>query len=242
MNRYLTTATALCLLMTAAHAAEPAKRSGAQGDTWAAIAKLPDWSGTWALPDKAFTQAMAPGGMARGAKYKPGFIKPGPRGKGNSEMCLPTGMPGIMALPIGFEFLFTPGRVTVIVEEGPLVRRIFTDGRAHSEDPDITYAGESVGHWEGQTLVVDTIGISPKSQFFLGPRTSGKTHITERIQLQDKEHLRIETVIEDPEALSEPWRYTLTYNRSDTGVPEAYNCDNDRDSKGEPDLSPPTAP
>lgn len=218
-----------------AHAAQPGG--------YAELQKLPDWSGTWALPDKAFTAAMAPDGLARGARYKPEYLRQlGPRGKGNSEMCLPTGMPGIMGLPIGYEFLFTPGRVTIIVEEGPLVRRVFTDGRKHSADPDVSYGGESIGHWERQVLVVDTIGITPKTQFFMGPRTSGKAHVIERISLQDRDHLRIETTVQDPEALVEPWQYTLMYQRTDAPFLESYNCDNDRDSQGEPDLRPPPAP
>ena len=219
----------------------PAAQCAEQG--YVQLAKLPDWSGNWALPDKEFTAAMGPGGLARSAKYKPEYLQRiGPRGKANSEMCLPTGMPGIMGLPIGFEFLFTPGRVTIIVEEGPLVRRVFTDGRKHSADPDVSYAGESIGHWQGQVLVVDTIGITPQAQFFMGPRTSGKTHVIERISRPDPDHLRIETTVEDPDALASPWHYTLTYKRSGVPFVESYNCENDRDSLGEPDLRPPPIP
>ena len=243
MTRHLSAVFCLAVLCMGAHAAEPVKHPAPSVETYVSLAKLPDWSGSWALPDKAFTAAMGPGGLASGARYQPEYLQGlGPRGKANAEMCLPTGMPGIMALPIGYEFLFTPGRVTIVVEEGPLVRRVFTDGRPHSEDPDITYAGESIGHWEGQVLVVDTVAISPRAQFFMGPRTSGKTHVVERISLQDRDHLRVETLVEDPEALAAPWRYTLTYLRSNVPFTESYNCDNDRDSKGEPDLSPPVLP
>ncbi|HYM34817.1 MAG TPA: hypothetical protein VET48_05430, partial [Steroidobacteraceae bacterium] len=114
-------------------------------------AKLPDWSGTWSMPDKTFMEMMRVGSVA---PFKPEYAARA-RAKTNSTLCLPTGMPGIMTLPIGYEFLFTSGRVTILTEEGPMIRRIFTDGRGQSEDPEPTYAGESIGHWEGETLVID---------------------------------------------------------------------------------------
>ena len=58
------------------------------------------------------------------------------------------------------EILFTPGRITMLGEgDGNRMRRIYTDGRRHPEDPDLTIHGHSIGHWEGDTLVVDTVGI-----------------------------------------------------------------------------------
>jgi hypothetical protein len=154
-------------------------------------------------------------------------------------MCLPGGMPGIMAVPLGFEFLMTPGRVTILVEEGPTIRRVFTDGRGHPADPDPTFNGDSIGHWEGDTLVVDTVGIKPKAQFLMGVKTTGKTHVAERIRLVDRDHMLVDTVVEDPIALTGPWHYQLTYVRSKTAFLESYYCDDDRDSNGEPDLTVP---
>jgi hypothetical protein len=198
-------------------------------------AKLPDWSGTWSMPDKTFMEMMRVGSVA---PFKPEYAARA-RAKPNSTSCLPTGMPGIMTLPIGYEFLFTPGRVTILTEEGPMIRRIFTDGRGHSEDPEPTYAGESIGHWEGATLVIDTIAIKPTSEFLNRLKTSGKTHVIERISLTDPKHLRVDIEIDDPIALTKPWRYSVTYQKSETAFVESYYCDNDRDSKGEPDLRPP---
>ncbi len=61
---------------------------------------------------------------------------------------------------IPIEFSYTPGMVTVIAEAYMQVRHIYTDGRAHPDDPDLTYNGNSIGHWEGDTLVVDSVGFS----------------------------------------------------------------------------------
>jgi hypothetical protein len=234
------------LLVSGAFAA-PTKLStkwhGAQGDTYRSISRLPDWSGTWAKPDHIRVKGEAPA-----PEFSPPF-KPDyapalnvRKTKANAEQCLPGGMPGIMGVPLGYEFLFTPGRVTILAEEGPTIRRVYTDGRAHSADPEPTYAGDSIGHWEGDTLVVDTTGIRPKAQFFMGVKTSGQTHVIERIQLVDHDHLQVDTVVEDAVALTMPWHYRWTYVRSTVPFVESYYCDDDRDSNGEPDLQPPPVP
>ncbi len=74
-------------------------------------------------------------------------------------------MPRIMRLAqYPYEFIFSPGRVTVHQEAWMQVRTIWTDGRAHQEDPDPSFMGDSIGHWEGHTLVVDTISISDETR------------------------------------------------------------------------------
>lgn len=216
---------------------------GSQGDTYASIAKLPDWSGTWVQSDRDF---QASGKISDAAPYRAEYLRQqseavADKGKPNAGKCLPTGMPGIMGVPLGFEFLFNPGRVTILTEEGPMIRRVFTDGRPHAEDPVPTYAGDSVGHWEGETLLVDTVAITPKSEFLRRVKTSGHTRVIERFHLVDHDHLRVDTEIDDAIALTAPWRYSWTYTRSPTGFVESYYCDDDRDANGEPDLTPPPA-
>lgn len=148
------------------------------------------------------------------------------------------GMPQVMRFAFGLEFLFTPGRVTMLLEQGPTIRRVFTNGRTHSVEPDPTYAGESIGRWEGDTLVVDTRSIRAGTQLSNGVATSGRARTVERIRLVDPQHLRIDTVVEDPVMLSAPWRYSRTYGR--TGEWFERSCENDRDGQDrEPDLTPP---
>jgi hypothetical protein len=157
----------------------------------------------------------------------------------NGEACLPTGMPNVMRYAFAVEFLMTPGRVTMVLEQSA-VRRIYTDGRAHEPDPDLTYHGESIGHWEDQTLVVHTTAISPRAELRAGVHTSGQAQITERIHLKDKDHLQIDTVLEDPVALKGPWRTSRVYERSRPVFFERICLDNNRDVEGgEPDLTPP---
>jgi len=193
------------------------------------------------MSDSAF---QASGKIADKAPYKPAYLQTqkeatSDTGKPNASKCLPSGMPGIMGVPLGFEFIFSPGRVTILTEEGPMIRRIYTDGRKHGEDPVPTYAGDSVGHWDGPVLVIDTIAITRKAEFIRRVKTSGQTHVTEHIYLVDHNHLRVDTTIEDPVALNAPWSYSWTYERSNTGFVESYYCDDNRDANGEPDLTPP---
>ena len=75
--------------------------------------------------------------------------------------CLPPGMPGIMTQPYPMEFLLTPGKVTIVIEAYTQVRHIYTDGRPLPAEPNPEFHGTSIGRWENDTLVVETIGFSP---------------------------------------------------------------------------------
>jgi len=228
---------------------------GPQGGSWESIERLPDWSGAWALSGSSFQkQFLASSGPDGNPNVPPLTAKwaafrdangaanhgQGPPGgvNTNSLHCLPDGMPGMMAAPFSFEFLFTPGRVTVISEDGE-VRRIWTDGRAHPPDPDPTFAGNSIGHWEGTTLVVDTIGMTPQAEVMVGLHDTAKTHVVERIFKKSSHTLRIDTVVIDPALFTKPYRYTRTYDLNPHGMTE-YVCEqNNRDQNGKINLTPP---
>jgi hypothetical protein len=205
---------------------------------YAALNKLPDWGGVWVL------SRPAPGGPppAR-AQLKGEYLKQyeawqrevkdkGGEVAHHASYCLPPGMPGIMSVgqyPI--EFLFTPGRVTTHHEAWEQWRNIYTDGRRHPEDLDATFQGDSIGHWEGDTLVVDTVRIKEAAALGMGMGHSAKLHIVERIHLakDDPETLDDEMTVEDPEALAAPWVRTLTYKRSrDWQLLEFVCAENDR--------------
>ena len=254
---------AVCaVLLVVAPAAQ--ERRGPQGDTYASIAKLPDWSGVWVIPWEAFAAEnvrnldpknpgapqLTPASEAILAANRPvplldargtvvGANLPS-TSSARVQVCAPASMPTVMRWAFGTEFLFTPGRVTILLEQGSTIRRIYTDGRGHSADPDPSYVGESIGHWEGDTLVVHTTAISPQARLFLFVPSSGKTQVTERLHRTDKNHLQIDTVVEDPIALRMPWRYSRIYERSDTGFFERECEANNRDGNDqEPDLTPP---
>ena len=94
-------------------------------------------------------------------------------------------MPGIMGQPYPMEFLLTPGKVTIVIEAYTQVRHIYTDGRPLPEDPDPKFHGTSIGRWEGDTLVVETVGFSPLTQLARSVPHSGKMKIVERFRLAD---------------------------------------------------------
>jgi hypothetical protein len=121
-----------------------------------------------------------------------------------SANCLPPGMPGIMSQPYPIEVLMTPGQVTIVVEAYTQVRHIYTDGRPMPEDPDPSFDGTSIGRWEGDTLVVETMGFEPVPRGINFPY-SDKMKIVERFKLADADTLSVDTTILDPLALTQPY-------------------------------------
>ena len=109
--------------------------------------------------------------------------------------------------------------------DGNRIRRIFTDGRQHPDDPDLTIHGHSVGHWEGDTLVVDTVGFTTDT--FLGNqgmRHSDKMRIVERFRLAAPDQLEVQTTITDPQALTKPLARTAVYGRHRDWTLAEYVC------------------
>ncbi len=191
---------------------------------WADLAKLPDWSGVW-TPDVAdqnrqivtnpppWTPAVAKQIAALDAQEKAG------NPKGLFIDCLPEGMPSWMLITHNaMEILFTPGRVTLLGEsDGSRLRRIYTDGRGHPDDPDPTFHGHSIGHWEGDTLVVDTIGVAPQAWLAIseavGIPNDGDLHVVERIHLAGPNILHDDLQITAPHVLTGTWKTTRIFTR-----------------------------
>ena len=108
------------------------------------------------------------------------------------------------------EFLYVPGRVIMTDVQG-YARMIYTDGRKLPADPQPSYLGYSVGHWEGDTLVVDVTSFNDKT-WLIGAGTfhSEKLHITERYTRVNKDRIDYEATMVDPEVLTKPWVYKTT--------------------------------
>ena len=133
--------------------------------------------------------------------------------------CLPHGMPSWMLITHNaFELLTTPGRITMLGEvDGNRMRRIYMDGRPHPEDPDLTLHGHSIGHWEGDVLVIDTTAIAPQAYIAIseaaGVPNNGDMHIVERIHLAKPNVLEDDLEITAPKVLSAPWKTTRIFRR-----------------------------
>jgi hypothetical protein len=124
--------------------------------------------------------------------------------------CLPTGVP--RRDPYPWRILQTPTH-TFMLFEGNIhsYRQIFMDGRKHPADPDPTWYGHSVGKWEGDTLVVDSVGFNDKFWFdFIGTPHTEKLHTIERYTRTNMGTLVIETTIDDPGAYTKPFKITFT--------------------------------
>ena len=171
---------------------------------WAALAELPDFSGVW---ERSF------GGGGGGTELSPtpeyaairDMILERGAEDAQTANCLPPGMPRIMGQPYPMEFLLTPGKVTIVLEVYTQVRHIYTDGRELPQDPDADFFGASVGHWEEDTLLVESVGFSPLTEIAPNLPHSGNMKIVERFTLTNPDTMRIETTVTDPEALTEPW-------------------------------------
>ena len=145
--------------------------------------------------------------------------------------CLPPGMPGIMGQPYPMEFLLTPGKVTIVIEAYQQVRHIYTDGRPLPDDPDLKFHGTSIGRWDGDTLVVDTVGFSPLTELTRYVSFSPKARIVERFRLADPDTMSIETTITDPDVLAAPSVSTRTLRRHRNWTTAEYICEeNNRNS------------
>ena len=159
--------------------------------------------------------------------------------------CLPPGMPGIMGQPYPMEFLLTPGKVTIVIEAYQQVRHIYTDGRKLPEDPDPKFHGTSIGRWEGDTLVVDTIGFSPLTQIAANVPHDGNMRIVERFRLTDPDTMTIETTITDPGVLAAPLVSNRTLRRHRNWTTAEYICEEnnrnsvDQSGKAGLNLNPP---
>ena len=202
---------------------------------WAALAKLPDFGGVWELTfggpagrgARGAGTPRPPAGPSLTSAYaaKKKALEANAAEDSQTANCLPPGMPGIMGQPYPMEFLLTPGQVTIVIEAYTQIRHIYTDGRTLPDDPDFTFHGTSVGRWEGETLVAETIGFSPLTQLDRGVPHSDKMRIVERFRLSDPNTMNIETTIIDPEALTAPYTTTRTLARHRGWTIAEYICE-----------------
>ena len=149
---------------------------------------------------------MTPWAQAKYAAAKPGYrVGTGAEDNDPALHCDPLGMPRIMG-PGPFEIIQIPGRILVLFEEAYTRRTIWTDGRGLPKDPDPTWYGYSVGKWEGDTLVVDTIGFDDRSWLDgAGHPHSDAMHVVERYRRVNHDTLELTMRIDDPKAYAKPW-------------------------------------
>ncbi len=209
-----------------------------------AFAKLPDWTGIWELDafvGQADGQQFSAEGQRKLKEYaaamRPSFT-PEYQAKYNEirkkveaaiaadpdhppvthePLCAPPPFPAT-STPGMYQWRVTPEETTFISTVGA-VRHIYTDGRSHPPNDELwpTLMGDSIGHWEGDTLVVDTI--ATRKRFYMGELSgffvpaSDQLHFTERIRMVDHDRMQIDYTVEDPLALTKPIHTTITHTR-----------------------------
>lgn len=241
-----------------AAAAQTFKKAVPTPADWAAVAKLPDFTGVWEIPlGGPAARVTNPAIGVPPRRFQPLSLTPEYEAKrkdlmahadqdNQSANCLPPGMPGIMAQPYPMEFLLTPGQVTIIIEAYSETRHIYTDGRPLPDDPDPTFFGTSIGHWEGDTLVVKTVGFSTQTEIEPHVPHSDKMQILEKFRLLDPNTMSIETTVTDPEALTAPYVSNRILKRHRNWTIAEYICEQnnrnyvDRNGKAGINLTPPT--
>jgi hypothetical protein len=242
----------------ATSAAEPAKAAQA------APAALPDWGGVWNPRERNLFDASALPSAQRNVSSNPlalfdaSYLREYPpyrpewetryvttltntqKGVGSDPTagCLPPGFPRIMGTPYPVEFIVQPRQVTILFEASSQTRRIFTDGRPHPADLDLSFNGHSIGHWEGDTLVVDTVGLRGDTVFDVsGAPHSDSMHVTEHIRRTAPDSIEDRILVEDPKALTKPWPVLRTYQLKPDWQMAEYVCEENQRNPILPDGS-----
>jgi hypothetical protein len=187
-----------------AAAAIAARNPVPAGPTPKALDGHPDLSGVWA-PTKRIEEGkpdMLPWAAAKVKERIENHTKDIP-----TAFCLPWGP--TFDIPVTFKFIQAPKTIVILWEDVFSYRQIHMDGRSHPTDADPTWMGNSIGRWDGDTLVVDTTGMNDKGWSPIPyPRTE-KFHMIERIRRPDLGHLEIETTIEDVGTYTKPWSFKV---------------------------------
>ena len=214
------------LALVALAAAMAATLAG-PADAAAPKAATPDWTGVWirqgsfnfdsnVKPEQSPNPPYKPDWMAR---YQAGLelMKKGQAPADPTAGCVPGGMPRIMNMVYPMEILQVPGQITIIAEWMSQVRRVYTDGRKPPA-PDVidpTYNGYSTGHWEGDTLVVDTVGLREDTVLDqTGVRHSAEMTIHERFREVSPGMLELMLTVNDPVAFTKPWTVKKSFKRA----------------------------
>jgi hypothetical protein len=149
-----------------------------------------------------------------------------------SAHCLPWGYTRAWQVEYPVEIMQTPNRLALLFESNNIFHVIFTDGRGHPKDLDPSWMGHSVGTWEGDTLVVDTIGFNGRTWIDTAEHpSSDQLHVVERIHFIDRQHLGYEVTWEDPKTYTKPIKNTRVLARMKPGeeLMEYWCMENNKD-------------
>jgi len=217
----------------------------------------PDLSGIWQVPG----DPRAPGGLfgigeSLNSKYFRDVLSDFPIDQRpltteGAERLRRNGMPGVFnpvlnclpdsvvhgdLLPEPFKFIHSRGVIVMLYEVETTFRQIFMDGRKLPDDPSPSWQGYSVGRWQGDTLVIDTIGFTEASWLDArGTGHSSELKVEERFRRRDYGHLELAITVTDPRTFTRPITFNVVAElMPDTDLLEHYCLENERDDRHMP--------
>ncbi len=204
------------------------KAKGGTTYTRADYAKMPDWSGVWTRADGGLKFDPAqPGRLSEGhttavltPKYEAAYREKLRNVANSNEWdqlsdCLPSGYPRWLTEPFLREFIVTPQETWMINEQQSEARRVYTDGRGHvpAADAKPLWTGDSIGFWDGDTLVVHTISVTHGQYQRQNPDYSESTSTVERLRLISPNMIEDDVTVWDAKGLKQPWHVVDHYAR-----------------------------
>ena len=238
MRKYSTSAIVVVLLVLAFFSVALAQMSRQPASTGSLKAAPAILSGLWLVHPSANASAYSSFAFSKdtppmtawaeekykGAKPAFGPLKTTPQQSNDPVYgCFPPGLPRIYLHPKPIEIVQLPDEVIMMYEYDRIVRHIYIDGRPHDEflDPPL-WMGDSIGKWEGETLVIDVIGFNDKTWLDrAGHPHSDALHVVERLRRVDHDTLSDEITMEDPKAYTKPWTVQTSFRL----LPEARTLD-----------------
>jgi hypothetical protein len=143
--------------------------------------------------------------------------------------CTPPGLPRVYLHPFPMEIVQMPGEILILFEYDSMRHPIYTDGRTHDEALGPQWMGDAIGHWEGDTLVVDTTNFNDKTWIDrVGHPHTADLHLVERIKRTDRTHLVDDITVDDPKAYTKPWTAHLDFILRPTWTLGEQFCEDER--------------
>ena len=185
----------------------------------------PDLSGVWLVGSDPFPEkadALAWAQELRDERVANDFLNH------PHTYCLPSNLPvpgG--AAPFITKFVQTDDLLIMLLEDTPGFRQVFMDGRGHPEWPNPSWMGHSIGHWEGDILVIDTLGFNDRG-WSSGYPQSEERHTIERYTRPDYGRLEVEFIVEDPKVFNSPWVKNMVFDLAPQEELIEYVCENNK--------------
>jgi hypothetical protein len=187
----------------------------------------PDFAGLWLINADRYPEAPSPLPWAAAIAKQRNDTDAVPP----SARCLPANVPTPLGggSPFVTKVLHDPRLLVLLLEGSPGFRQIFLDGRSHAADPNPTWLGHSIGRWEGDTLVVDTVGYNDQSWLMNSLPHTEMLHIVERFQRPDFGHLNVQVTYEDPGTLTKPVVRNAVWDLATEDDVLEFVCENNKE-------------